>query len=37
LIDTVWGSGYILRESQATPAVPSRSEPAWAGHALAAD
>jgi two-component system cell cycle response regulator CtrA len=37
LIDTVWGSGYILRESPATPAIPSRPQPAWAEHALAAD
>jgi two-component system cell cycle response regulator CtrA len=37
LIDTVWGSGYILRESPATPAIPSRPEPAWAEHALTAD
>jgi two-component system cell cycle response regulator CtrA len=37
LIDTVWGSGYILREAPATPAVQPRSEPAWAEHALAAD
>jgi two-component system, cell cycle response regulator CtrA len=37
LIDTVWGSGYILREPYTTPANASRSEPAWAEHALAAD
>jgi two-component system cell cycle response regulator CtrA len=37
LIDTVWGSGYILRESPATPAIPSPPEHAWAEHALAAD
>lgn len=37
LIDTVWGSGYILREPQAAPAIAPRSEPAWAEHALAAD
>jgi two-component system, cell cycle response regulator CtrA len=37
LIDTVWGSGYILREPQAAPVLAPRSEPAWAEHALAAD
>jgi two-component system cell cycle response regulator CtrA len=37
LIDTVWGSGYTLRDSQAAPAIAPRSEPAWAAHALAAD
>jgi two-component system, cell cycle response regulator CtrA len=37
LIDTVWGSGYILREPQAAPVMAPRSEPAWAEHALAAD
>ncbi len=38
LIDTVWGSGYILREPQAAaPALAPRSEPSWAEHALAAD
>jgi two-component system cell cycle response regulator CtrA len=37
LIDTVWGSGYILREPQAMPAIAPRLEPAWAEHALAAD
>ena len=37
LIDTVWGSGYILREGPTTPAVAPRSEPVWAEHALAAD
>jgi two-component system, cell cycle response regulator CtrA len=37
LIDTVWGSGYILREPQAVPVMAPRSEPAWAEHALAAD
>jgi two-component system, cell cycle response regulator CtrA len=37
LIDTVWGSGYILRDAPATQAIAPRSEPAWAAHALAAD
>jgi two-component system cell cycle response regulator CtrA len=37
LIDTVWGSGYILREPQAAPVMAPRSEPEWAEHALAAD
>jgi two-component system cell cycle response regulator CtrA len=37
LIDTVWGSGYILREPQAVATIAPRLEPAWAEHALAAD
>ena len=37
LIDTVWGSGYILREAPATPAIPLRPQPAWAEDAPAAD
>jgi two-component system cell cycle response regulator CtrA len=36
LIDTVWGSGYIIRKPQATPARASLSKPTWAEHALAA-
>ncbi len=37
LIDTVWGSGYILREPPAAPAVAKQSEPVWAAYSLAAD
>ena len=37
LIDTVWGSGYILREPPAPPAVAKPSEPVWAAYSLAAD
>jgi two-component system cell cycle response regulator CtrA len=37
LIDTVWGSGYILRQpAEIVTAVP-RQEKVWAEHALAAD
>jgi two-component system cell cycle response regulator CtrA len=35
LIDTVWGSGYILRDPPATPATAPQSEPAWADDAVA--
>jgi two-component system, cell cycle response regulator CtrA len=37
LIDTVWGSGYILRDPQVTQVVEPLPEPAWAENALAAD
>ena len=37
LIDTVWGSGYILREAPPAPIVAPRMDPAWAEYALAAD
>lgn len=37
LVDTVWGSGYILREAPELPALAPNMEPAWAEHALAAD
>jgi two-component system cell cycle response regulator CtrA len=37
LIDTVWGSGYILREAPTLPALTPQMEPAWAKHAVAAD
>jgi len=35
LIDTVWGSGYILRDPPATPATAAQPEPAWAEDGLA--
>jgi two-component system, cell cycle response regulator CtrA len=35
LIDTVWGSGYILRDQPATEAIAHQSQPAWADNALA--
>lgn len=37
LIDTVWGSGYILREAPNLPALTPQMEPAWAERAIAAD
>ena len=37
LIDTVWGSGYILRDPQSVPAAAAGAGPDWADHALAAD
>lgn len=37
LVDTVWGSGYILRDAPELPALSSQMEPVWAEHALAAD
>jgi two-component system cell cycle response regulator CtrA len=37
LIDTVWGSGYILRDPQTVPAAVTSETPDWADHALAAD
>jgi two-component system, cell cycle response regulator CtrA len=37
LIDTVWGSGYILREPSVEPIVVTQAEPSWADHVLAAD
>lgn len=36
LIDTVWGSGYILREAPDLPALTPPMESAWAEHAIAA-
>lgn len=36
LIDTVWGSGYIVREMDAIPAMLPRAMPAWTANALAA-
>jgi two-component system cell cycle response regulator CtrA len=34
LIDTVWGSGYILRDPPATPATAAQTEPEWADDGL---
>lgn len=36
LVDTVWGSGYILREAPQLPALSPNMEPAWTEHALPA-
>jgi len=36
LVDTVWGSGYIVRDIQSAPALVPQSVPTWATHALAA-
>jgi two-component system cell cycle response regulator CtrA len=35
LIDTVWGSGYILRDAPAMQAIAPQSEPAWENDGLA--
>jgi two-component system cell cycle response regulator CtrA len=37
LIDTVWGSGYILRAAAPSVGFAPQQEPAWAEYALAAD
>jgi len=36
LIDTVWGTGYILRDPQAAPGMARQPDPAWTENALAA-
>jgi two-component system cell cycle response regulator CtrA len=37
LVNTVWGSGYILREPSGLPELAPQVEPAWAEQAIAAD